>query len=197
MANFKHHDLLANPQDSVLLVIDVQDRLIGTIAKAEAVIINIAAMIKTAQIHQIPIVTTEQEKLGATVAPLKELLQEYGTYVPIAKKSFSCCPNPAFREALRSTNRKQLLITGTETHICVSQTVLDLLANDYRVHVVADAVSSHNRQDHKTALDRLSSQGSTNTATEALIYELTATAATPTFKQILGIVKDRRKSLAN
>lgn len=195
MAQFKTHNSLAKAQDCALLVIDVQEKLINTIANAEAVIANISALIKTAQLFQVPIVTTEQEKLGPSVAVLKELLQTYQAYNPISKQSFSCCRNGPFRQALEKTHRKHLLITGIEAHICVSQTALDLLANDYLVQVIADATSSNSPQDHQAAIDRLASAGATITTTEALIYELTATAQTPLFKQVLAIVKDRRKSI--
>ncbi len=195
MPNHKAHSLLLKPQDCALLVIDVQEKLIDTIAKADSVITSIAALIKTADLFQIPIITTEQEKLGPTVPQLKELLQQQNAYNPIIKQSFSCYPDDAFRQALQNTHKQRLLITGIEAHICVSQTALDLLANDYLVHLVADAASSYATQDHETAIDRLASAGATITTTEALIYELTATAQAPAFKQILRIVKDRRNTI--
>ncbi len=195
MAEFKTQNSLVKPQDCILLVIDVQEKLINTIANAEAVIANISALIKTAQLLEIPILTTEQKKLGQTVPQLKTLLETYQTYEPISKQSFSCCGNGPFREALGKTQRKHLLISGIEAHICVSQTALDLLANNYLVQVIADATSSHSPQDHQTAIDRLASAGATITTTEALIYELTATAQTALFKQVLAIVKDRRNSI--
>ena len=195
MEQFKTNNSLAKIQDCALLVIDVQEKLINTIAKAEAVIANIAALIKTAQLLKIPILTTEQEKLGPTVPQLKTLLETYQAYEPISKQSFSCCRNSPFIQALEQTHRKQLLITGIEAHVCVSQTALDLLANDYLVHLAADAVSSHDLRDHKAAIARLASQRATITTTEALIFELTATAQTPLFKQVLAIVKDRSTTL--
>ncbi|MDP7636890.1 MAG: isochorismatase family protein [Phycisphaerae bacterium] len=196
MQEYKTHKSLAKPRDCVLLVIDVQDRLVGTISQADIVITNITALVKAAQIHQIPILMTEQEKLGSTVPPLKGLLDQYEPLDPITKQSFSSCRNAAFGQALERLRRKYLLIAGIETHICISQTALDLLANDYLVYVVADATSSHTTQDHKTAIERLSKQGATITTTEALIFELTATAQAPAFKQVLDVVKDRRNALS-
>ena len=195
MTEFKTHNSLATPQECALLVVDVQEKLINSIAKAQEVITNLSALIKTAGLFQMPIIVTEQEKLGPTVPTLKELLQQRDAYHPISKQSFSCYQNEAFREALERTQRKHLLIAGIEGHICVGQTTLDLLANDYRVQLVADAVSSHNRQDHRLAIKRLAKAGAIINSTEALIYELTATANAPQFKQILTIVKDRRKSI--
>ena len=192
---FETHKSLAKPQECALLVVDVQERLIDSIAKSQEVIANIAALIKTAGLFQIPIVVTEQEKLGSTVPALKELLQQGNAYEPITKQHFSCYPNEAFREALKKTQRKYLLLVGIEAHICVGQTALDLLANDYRIQVVADAVSSHDRQDHQTAIKRLAKAGAIISSTEALIFELTAIAGSPPFKHVLTIVKDRRRSV--
>ena len=187
---------LAQPGECLLLVIDVQERLIGSISNAQAVVANIAALIKTAQIFHIPVLTTEQEKLGPTVPQLKDLLDLSDAPSPVTKSSFSSWPSPAFRQALGKMNRKRLLITGLESHICISQTSLDLLANNYQLYVVADATSSYSVQDRQVALDRLSSQGAILTTTEALIYELTATAQAPEFKKILQVVKDRRNTFS-
>ncbi len=195
MAECEIHDSLARPEDCALLVVDVQEKLIHTIAKAEEVIANIAALIRIARLFELPIVLSEQEKLGPTVPELRELLEQGGAYNPISKQSFSCCGNEAFREALEKTRRKHLLITGIEGHICVGQTALDLLANDYHVQVVADAVSSHSRQDYQLAIKRLAKAGAVITSSETLIYELTASAGLPLFKEVLAIVKDRRKSI--
>ena len=187
---------LAQPDKCLLLVIDVQEKLIGSISNAQSVVANIAALIKTAQIFHIPVLTTEQEKLGPTIPQLNDLLDRGDNPAPVIKSSFSCWPNSAFRQALERMNRQRLLITGLESHICVSQTSLDLLANDYQLHVVADATSSYSVQDRQVALDRLSSQGAVLTTTEALIYELTATAQAPEFKKILQVVKDRRNTFS-
>ena len=105
------HDSVAKSQDSILLVIDVQDKLIGTISKADTIITNITALIKTAQAHEISIMATEQEKLGETVPQLKNLLEQYEVYNPVIKQSFSCCRNEAFEEALKATGRKRVLVT--------------------------------------------------------------------------------------
>ena len=195
MAKCEIHDSLAKPEECALLVVDVQEKLIHTIAKAEEVIANIAALIRIAGLFELPIVVSEQEKLGPTVPELRELLEQGGAYNPISKQSFSCWGNEAFREALEKTQRKYLLLVGIEAHICVGQTALDLLANDYRVQVVADAVSSHDRQDYQTAIKRLAKAGAIISSTEALIFELTTITGPPPFKQVLTIVKDRRRSV--
>jgi len=196
MKDYMTDNLLATPGESVLLVIDVQERLISTIAKADKVITNIAALVEIAQIQKIPSVVTEQEKLGPTVPHLRTLLEQNKSYKPIVKQSFSCCKDENFRKALEATDRKKILVTGIETHICVGQTSLELLSNGYGVYVVSDATSAHAKEDHQAAIDRLRRAGAIITTTETLIYELTATAQTPEFRQILAIVKKRRKTLS-
>ncbi len=186
---------ITSREDTVLLIIDVQDRLISTISGADRILINIEALIKTAKIYTIPILLTEQEKLGETVPQLREILKRSGSYDPIRKLSFSCYGNEKFRRILEETDRSNLLICGIEAHICVSQTALDLMENGYKIQVVEDATSSHTKEDFRIVINRLRDSGATITSTEALIYELAANAETPEFKRILEFVKDRRRRI--
>jgi nicotinamidase-related amidase len=179
----------AKRSDCVLLVIDVQDRLIDTIAEHAAIVQNIKAMIKAADLLGVPVLATEQEKLGETVPELKSILA--GS--PFRKLSFSCCGNPEFMSKLRQVGKRTVIACGIEAHICVVQTVLDLLKRRCRVLVVRDATSSHGMIDRETAIERMKDSGATITTTEAVIYELTEKAGTEEFKRILEIVKDRRK----
>jgi nicotinamidase-related amidase len=174
--------------DCVLAVIDVQDRLIDTIAEHEPVVQNIKALINAAKVLQVPTLATEQEKLGDTVPELKTLLPE----TPTRKLTFSCCDSAEFMTKLNATHRKTVIICGIEAHICVMQTALDLLVH-HRVLVPKDATSSHALIDRDTALHRLEDSGAEITTSEALIYELTERAGTEEFEQILDIVKERRK----
>jgi nicotinamidase-related amidase len=174
--------------DSVLVVVDVQDRLIDTIAENEVVVQNIVALIKAAVVLQVPILATEQEKLGDTVAELKGLLPDS----PTRKLTFSGCESLEFMTKLNATKRKTVVICGIETHICIAQTVLDLLQGHYRILVVKDATSSHALIDRDTALRRMEASGVEIATTEAIIYELTEKAGTEEFRKILDIVKERR-----
>jgi nicotinamidase-related amidase len=175
----------------VLLVIDVQDGLIDTIAEHAAVVQNIKAMIKAAEVLGVPVLATEQEKLGETVPELKSILADS----PFRKLSFSCCGNPEFMSKLREMGKRTVIACGIETHICVVQTVLDSLKRHYRVLVVRDATSSHATIDRETGMERMKDSGAVITTTEAVIYELTEKAGTEEFKRILEIVKERRKSM--
>ncbi len=175
--------------ECVLLVVDVQDRLIGTIAEHEAVVENIRALIRTFQVLNMSVLATEQEKLGEIVPELRGLLSDSPKF---RKLSFSCCGDSAFVRKLRQVRKKTVIVCGIETHICVLQTVLDLLKRRYHVLLVRDATSSHAPIDRDTAVERMRSAGAVVGTTEAVIYELTGEAGTEQFRKILEIVKERR-----
>ena len=175
--------------DCVLLVIDVQERLIDTVAKKAELVKNIEALIKVAKVLRVPVLVTEQEKLGRTVPELEDGLPDPPKFHKLA---FSCCEGPEFMTKMRELERKTVIVCGIEAHICVMQTILDMLDHSYRISVPKDATSSHNAIDWETAIERMRDSGATITTTEALIYELTERAGTEEFKRILEIVKERR-----
>ena len=177
-----------NRAGCVLLVIDVQDRIINTIAEHEAVVQNIKTLIKAAEALNVPVLSTEQEKLGETVPELKDLI--HGP--PVRKVTFSCSGNAEFMKKLTETRKKVVVVCGIETHICVLQTTLDLLEHRYRVLLARDATSSHAVLDRETALNRMADSGATITTTEATIYELAEKSGTDEFRKILEIVKNNR-----
>jgi nicotinamidase-related amidase len=149
---------------------------------------NIRALIEAAKILQVPILGTEQEKLGETVPELKTLLP--GT--PTQKLTFSCFDSGEFKSKLKATGRDTVIACGIETHICVMQTVLDLLVWRHKVMVARDATSSHDPIDRDTAIRRMESSGAMISTSEAIIYELMEQAGTDDFRRILDIVKERR-----
>ena len=179
------------PNDCVLMVVDVQDRLIDTISEYQPMVESIKALIRAAAVLQLPILATEQENLGETIRDVRALLPN----APTGKISFSCCDNPEFTTRLSATGKRTAIVCGIETHICVTQTVLDLLQNQNRVLVVKDATSSHNATDRETAIRRMEALHAEITTTEAVIYELTQKAGTDEFRSILKIVKDRREKV--
>jgi nicotinamidase-related amidase len=150
---------------------------------------NLEKIIKGAQVLEMPILWTEQvpEKLGQTTPEIAELLVPSAE--PISKASFSCCGVPSFTTALEQLNRRQILVTGIETHICVYQTTLDLLKQSYEVHVVADAVSSRTAENKQIGLDRIKEAGAILTSTEMALFELLRVAEGDKFRQIAKIVK--------
>ncbi len=145
-----------SPSECVLLAIDVQARLIGTIADHETVVENISALIRAAQVLDVLVLATEQEKLGEIVPELQGLLSDSPKF---RKLSFSCCGDSAFVSKLRQVRKKTIIVCGIETHICVLQTVLDLLKQRYRVLLVRDATSAHTPIDRDTAVERMRSAG--------------------------------------
>lgn len=184
----ERHPDLANAGDSLLLVIDPQEKLVRMIHNREEVVGNIARLLKFASIFSLPVILTEHypQGLGYTVEEVKRELAEYR---PILKRIFSCFGVPEFEEAVRNSERKRLLVCGIETHICVCQTVLDALHRGYLVQVVSDAVGTRRPEDHHTALLRMRHAGATVTTSEALIYEVTCRADGEEFKRVLDLVK--------
>lgn len=174
--------------DTALLVVDVQERLVPAIAGGARVVWNVRRLIDGAKTLGLPVVATEQypKGLGPTVAELAERLGP----VP-SKLTFSCGGCPELFDDLRSRNICKILVCGIEAHVCVQQTVLDLLADGWRVYVAADAVGSRFEADHRIALGRMDSAGATLTTTEAAIFEWCEIAGTAEFKQISQLAREQ------
>jgi len=174
--------------NAVLLVIDFQGNLAQAMAGRDFLFENARKMIRGVQVFDIPLIVTEQipDKLGPTIPEIAGLFQGK---TPIAKESFSCWQNPRFMETLKKTSRRQILMTGIETHICVYQTALDLLSAGYEVYIVADAVSSRTAGNREVGLQMMRDAGGKLTCTEAVLFELLKTAASEKFKDIFRIVK--------
>jgi len=181
----------ARRQDCVLLVIDVQDRLINSIVQNKDLIRNIRALIKTARALDVSVLATEQEKLGGTVSELENLLSGAPK---VHKLAFSGCGVPEFVSNLEKSRKKTVVACGTEAHVCVLQTTLDLLQSGYKVVVPVDAISSHTVEDRDTAIRRMTAAGAVATTTETLIYEWLEKAGTEEFRKVLEIVKERRET---
>ncbi len=174
--------------NSVFVLVDVQGKLAELMFEKKELFANIEACTRGMLVLDVPVIWTEQipEKMGSTIAPLKKLLKGVE---PIPKSSFSCCGEPEFMKALRQTLRKQVIIAGIETHICVYQTAADLLQAGYQVEVVSDAVSSRSAENRNVALHKIASIGAGLTTTEMILLELARTAKHPKFRDILKIIK--------
>jgi len=179
---------MLDPAKSVLVVVDVQGRLAEIMHDKDLLFKNIQILIKAAQILDVPILSCRQcpESLGPIVAEIAELLTRVD---PIDKASFSCCGAEHFNTAIAKLDRRQILLTGIETHVCIYQTAIDLLAAEYSVEVIADAVSSRTLQSKQIAIKRLAAQGANITSTEMALFELLKTADNPNFKQIAKLIK--------
>jgi len=171
-----------------LVVVDVQGKLAQVMPDREALLKNIRILIRSAQAMDIPILWCQQvpQALGPTVPEIAELLTGAE---PIDKSSFSCCGEPRFVERLEALDRKQVVLCGIETHVCIYQTGFDLIAQDYRVTVVADAVSSRTVENKQIGLDRLAAGGAAVACTEMVLFELLRTAGHPHFRDLAKLVR--------
>jgi len=181
----KSKSRLIKREDSVLVVVDVQERLAPVMSNHNKMIENIVRLIRFAKIISIPVVLIEQEKLGTTV---KEIKTELPGLVPITKIEFNACKCSKFIKKLDELSRVNIILVGIETHICIAQTALELLPG-FNVHVVADATSSRSVENRDIALQRLSQSGVVVSSTEMVIYELLERAGTSEFKKALDLIK--------
>lgn len=174
--------------ETVLVVVDVQGKLATLMHEKERMLKNLERLIKGAQILGVPILLTEQypKGLGVTTAELQSLMPNVK---PIEKLSFSCFGEARFIEAFEELEREQVLIAGIESHICVYQTVSDMLEEDLEVHCVVDAISSRTLENQLIGIDRMKDEGAFLTSTEMCLFELLQVAGSPEFKSISALVK--------
>jgi len=182
------HTTRLDRQHTALLVIDIQDRVHAVMRYRETVETNTLKLIRGCQLLHVPIFLTEQypKGLGHTIFSIRNALQ---TALPLQKMSFSCCGNDELMQALQEKSVRQVALVGIETHVCVLQTALDLLAGGYQVHIARDAVSSRHELDHQTALLRLQQAGAIVTTAEAALFELLARADAAEFKEVSKLIK--------
>jgi len=184
-SRFASQRFLADRDDSVLVIIDVQSKLTPIIHDFPKLSANLVKLIRTARILNIPTLVTEQQNLGGTE---EEIRTDLGPFHAISKLAFSGMGSPEFVESLDELGRSTLLLGGIEAHVCVFQTAVEA-ARRYRVQVVADAVSARNPRNIDIALHRLRSAGITVTSTEMLMYELLRKAGTEEFRSALPLLK--------
>lgn len=170
------------------LVVDIQERLFPHMHGGERLLARVQILLEGLNILQVPVLLTEQypRGLGHTLPQLSELLTES---MPMEKISFSCCGEENFRTRLDQLDKKWVIICGIEAHVCVLQTVIDILAMELIPVVVADCISSRNPEDLQVALERMRSEGAVITSSESILFELTEAAGTDQFKQISRLVK--------
>lgn len=173
--------------DTAVLVVDVQDRLLAAIPGQSTLVWNIRRLIDGAKCLGVPVAATEQypKGLGRTAEILAERLQE----IP-AKITFSCAECGEIFRVWADSGRQKILVVGIESHVCVQQTVLDLLAEGFSVFVAVDAVASRHSQDHKTAVERMQGEGAVLTTVESALFEWCEVAGTPEFKEISRLVQE-------
>ena len=171
-----------------LVVVDIQGKLAQLMADKETLFKNARILIQAAKILEIPILWCQQapQALGPTVPEIAELLTGVE---PIDKASFSCVGHEPFNVQLDALARRQVLLCGIETHVCIYQTAMDLMWEDYDLTVVADAVSSRTAENKRIALERLAFEGVPIASAEMVLFDLIKTAEHPQFKPIARLVK--------
>ena len=179
------HATQMSAPDTGLLVIDVQEKLVPRILDTASLVRDIAFLIDVARILNMPVQCTEQypRGLGATVPELAEKL-------PLRpdKVAFSSCAVPEVVQTFHLEARPKIVLCGIETHVCVSQTVHDLVERGVEVHVPADAVGSRHELDYQRGLERMERAGAVVTTVEAALFELLERAGTPEFKAVQRLI---------
>lgn len=181
------HKNCLKAENSVLVVIDIQEKFVDVIYDSEKVIENTKKLLKAASILDIPIIITEQypKGLGHT---LNELFTVAQKQTILEKTTFSCYKDNEFADHLKKLKRKQIIITGIEAHVCVSQTVHDLLAEGYQPHLMADAISSRCPENAEIALEKMINSGAIASSVEIALFELLKNAKHPNFKEIQKLI---------
>jgi nicotinamidase-related amidase len=182
--------LTTTEQDSVLVLIDIQERLAAAMANGvrERLIAQVSILLNAAKVLSVPVIVTEQypKGLGPTELELKSLLSEA---VPIIEKtSFSSVKADGFLEAITDTKRTQIILTGMETHICIVQSALDLQQQGYQVFVVEDAVSSRSALNQDNALHRMRQAGIIISNVESIVFEWLGDAKHREFRRLSKLI---------
>lgn len=185
------HSMTLDRERTALVVIDVQERLFPAMDAdhREEVMRNIKVLTATARRLHLGTLVTEQypKGLGHTLQEVKDTLP--AEVQPIEKVAFSCLGVDAFRSRLAATGARQLLLAGIEAHVCVLMSALDLLADGYAVHVVADAVTSRTQANWRLAMAQLRQAGAVVTTTETVLFQLLRQADTDDFRELARLIR--------
>jgi nicotinamidase-related amidase len=179
---------MLNIQDCCLVVVDVQGKLAQLMYDKQVLFKNIQILIKATKILSVPILWCQQvpEALGPTLPEIAQLLADYE---PINKSAFSCCGTEQFNIKLNDLKRKQVILCGIETHVCVYQTAVDLLRKGFSVDLIADAVSSRTPENKQIGINRIAAEGINISCTEMVLFELLRTAEHPEFRNVAKLIK--------
>lgn len=184
------HPSILRRDQAVLVFVDVQERLHAEMARRDAVLQNLLKLAEAARLLKVPVVLTEHaaKAFGPTIEPLRAAL---AGAAPLHKMVFSCFGSEEFRSALAALGRKQVVVAGYETHVCVCQTALDAAAAGYQVHLVRDATASRADSDREVGLDKMAGAGVLPASAETVIFELLEKAGTDEFRALLPVIKKK------
>lgn len=177
-----------NKENTIGLVIDMQEKLLPHMHNQQELLEANLKMVKGLRALNVPIVVTQQytKGLGNTAPTINEAI---GNFSYIEKLTFSCYREPSFIKIMNRSGKRNVVIMGIESHVCVLQTALDLLYNNFNPVIVTDAISSRKEEDKRIALWRMRDVGCIMTTTESILFELCRKAGTPEFKEISKLVK--------
>ncbi|NMM46062.1 hydrolase [Rhodospirillaceae bacterium KN72] len=180
--------MLIECDQSLLFVVDVQERLVPAIFEADRVVANSLRLIEAARMLNIPILCSEQypKGLGHTVPEVRSRLSNGEIF---AKTHFSCARDDVIATAVAATGRRQIVLCGTESHVCVLQSAFGFKGEGYDVFVVEDAVSSRRPESVTSAVRRLSASGIGVVTTEMALFEWIGQAGTEDFKSLRHLFK--------
>lgn len=175
-------------ENTVCVVIDIQERLFPHIYQHELLEKNSKILIEGLKALEIPIIVTQQytKGLGPTIEPINQSLGEYNH---LEKMAFSCCDDEGFMQELKKMNKKNVIVLGIEAHVCVLQTTIDLLESDFNPVVIEDCVSSRTLNNKNIAIERMRQEGAVISTYESILFELCRYSGTEAFKTISKLVK--------
>ncbi|MBN2211082.1 MAG: hydrolase [Sedimentisphaerales bacterium] len=175
-------------ENALLLVVDIQEAFAPYIRGMDRVIERSRILIEAIKLLDVPIIVSEQypKGLGRTVGIIQTALGECRYY---DKTAFSLCGDSAIKTAIEQSGKKQAILIGIETHVCIAQTAFDLLVSGVKPFLPADALSSRRISDHHIALERVGAAGAVVTTTEAAIMEMVRHSKHPAFKDISRLIK--------
>ncbi len=176
-------------EDTMALIVDYQERLLPVIDCGDELLQHTQILMKGLKVLGIPMLVTQQytKGIGMTVPELSEVLGEEFSYDD--KVSFSCAGDETILSKIQSAGKKNIIVCGIEAHICVLQTVIDLLALGYHVILVEDCVGSRKESDRLVGIKRALLEGAIPTTYESILFELTGVAKTDNFKEISRLIK--------
>jgi nicotinamidase-related amidase len=182
------NDQVANAEESLVLVIDLQPTFLAAIPNADEVLRRSAFLIDVARLLDVPVLATTQvaPRMGGLDRSIESRIMPMDV---VDKTSFSCAGADGLLKRLERSDRVQIVVCGIETHICVCQTTLDLLANDFDVFIAVDAVSARSREAHEIGLRRMADSGAFMSHTESVAYEWMGSSDHPRFRDVLELVK--------
>lgn len=177
-----------NASETAVLVIDYQEKLVPVMQNYQDFIHNSGILLQGVSELGVPVIMTQQytRGLGETISEIKNI---DGIPDAFEKITFSCLWEEDIYDALDNMNVKNVVVCGCEAHICVLQTVIDLLAEEYNVYLVRDCIASRHEEDKETAIIRAQQEGAFITTYEAILFELLERAGSVTFKKISKLIK--------